>query len=41
MPFMVMRRLSPSLSALRREDAHRAIGWVDELLELFEALLQD
>jgi HEPN domain-containing protein len=33
--------LTPASALFGEEDAQRAIRWVDELLELFEALLQD
>jgi hypothetical protein len=33
--------LTPASALFGEEDAHRAIEWVDELLGLFEALLQD
>ncbi len=33
--------LTPASALFGEEDAQRAIGWVDELLGLFEALLQD
>jgi len=33
--------LTPASALFGEEDAYRAIPWVDKLLELFKALLQD